>query len=850
MSGLSDRLLGAGVQPRHSRSGQSVDLRPDRAIVLLAGTMRLFARRDDSRLHCVGERIGECVVSCDPIEVWQLVAVSSGDCRWAEVDRSTARSWLEAGTLDREASELAVSTVEIANQAVDDISEHAATRRGVGNMMSGRVGVVLATLFGSGDESLAVDPALPPILRACRHVALASGVPLRSIPRSIPEADGFAVTELFAQAAGVGSRNCELADGWWRSDAGAMLAMRTADDAPVALTYSRGRYRAHVFVAGGTHGPIIVGEELAASLAPSACVFRAPLPEGPLTLWSFLRFVLAPSRLDLVRAVLISAAASVLNLLVPLGAALLVSQILPGGSFVGLVFLGVGLAAAVATSEACRFVAAVHMVRVTSRGGARAGAAFLNRLVSLPLAFFRRHSAGDLADRLDGVEALQRTLTTAGVQLVLQAVFATVYLGLMALFDGQATLLALALMIGVFVVAARTALVQGRLSADAMERAGRLDGLLLQVLRGIEKVRSAAAEDSVLLMWLQRFRRQRRSMFEADMHSLILQSLTMTVPLGGAVMLWWLFTPTGSHTPTQDIAMYAAFSAAFVAALGAVIHAGVELGEVARALPALERVRPIAEEPVEKARHAEHPGWLEGALRLEGIRFTHPGSPAETLRGITIEARPGEFVAVVGPSGSGKSTLLQIACGLRRSGGGRVLVDGRDLSRLDPVAVRRQMGVVVQRARPTPGSIFENIVGTALLSVDDAWEAARIAGIEADIGDLPMGMHTLIQEGSLSGGQMQKVMIARAVVGRPRYLLLDEATSALDEVSQAHVSEQLGRIAATRIVVAHRLSTIRNADRIHVLVDGRIAESGNWTELLNANGVFAEMVRRQMADAA
>ena len=219
------------------------------------------------------------------------------------------------------------------------------------------------------------------------------------------------------------------------------------------------------------------------------------------------------------------------------------------------------------------------------------------------------------------------------------------------------------------------------------------------------------------------------------------------------------------------------------------------------------------------------------------------------LDGVTFRAEPGEFIALVGPSGAGKSTLLRLLLGFEQPETGTVEYDGKDLSHLDVRAVRQQAGVVVQQARLLPGSIFHNIIGSSTaLTVDDAWEAARIAGLDEDIRAMPMGMQTMISEGNatFSGGQRQRILIARAVAAKPRILLFDEATSALDNRTQASVTASLERLRATRIVIAHRLSTIRGADRILVLDDGRLVQSGTYVELAGEPGT----VCRPRAQAA
>jgi ABC-type bacteriocin/lantibiotic exporter with double-glycine peptidase domain len=218
------------------------------------------------------------------------------------------------------------------------------------------------------------------------------------------------------------------------------------------------------------------------------------------------------------------------------------------------------------------------------------------------------------------------------------------------------------------------------------------------------------------------------------------------------------------------------------------------------------------------------------------------------LRDVTLHVNAGEFVAFVGPSGSGKSTLLRLLLGFDELESGSIYYDGQDLSGLDIQSVRRQIGVVLQSGRLMSGDILTNIIGSGSATLEEGWEAARMAGFADDIKQMPMGMHTVISEGggTLSGGQRQRLLIARAIVNRPRILLFDEATSALDNRTQAIVSASLERLQATRIVVAHRLSTIVNADRICVIERGRIVEIGKHDELMARNGLYAELAKRQL----
>ncbi|HBL29337.1 MAG TPA: NHLP bacteriocin export ABC transporter permease/ATPase subunit, partial [Acidobacteria bacterium] len=300
-----------------------------------------------------------------------------------------------------------------------------------------------------------------------------------------------------------------------------------------------------------------------------------------------------------------------------------------------------------------------------------------------------------------------------------------------------------------------------------------------------------------------------------------------------AMMGFW----SGAALPVGE---FLAFSAAFGQFLTAVLSMVGVFSSVLTLIPIYERLQPILEEPPEVDGAKADAGDLSGEIELSHVSFRYPGDGPLILDDVSLRAAPGEFIALVGPSGAGKSTCLRLLLGFEKPTAGSIYFDGQDLASLNPQSVRRQLGVVLQTGRPMVGDIYQSIVGNANLGIDDAWEAARMAGLEDDIRAMPMGMHTVISEGgeTFSGGQKQRLLIARAVVTRPRIILFDEATSALDNRTQEIVSRSLEQLKATRIVIAHRLSTIVNADRIYVLQAGRVVESGSYRELMGGGGVF------------
>ncbi|MEO1367117.1 MAG: ATP-binding cassette domain-containing protein, partial [Acidobacteriota bacterium] len=376
---------------------------------------------------------------------------------------------------------------------------------------------------------------------------------------------------------------------------------------------------------------------------------------------------------------------------------------------------------------------------------------------------------------------------------------------------------------------------------------GKLASLVFGMLSGIHKLRGAGAEARAFSLWANLFSEMRQKTvsvrrvanFQAAFNATFAVVTLMT--LFAALYFW----PEIELSVSEFLAFSAAFGQFQAASLSLIGLLSGVLGMV----PLYERLRPILEAVPEVDEAKTVPGDLSGDLELNQVSFRYDVNGPLILNEVSVKARPGEFIALVGPSGSGKSTTLRLILGFEQPESGSIFFDGQDLPALDGQSVRRQMGVVLQNGRPMAGDIYQNIVGNTNLGIDEAWEAAEMAGLKEDIQNLPMGMHTLISEGGagFSGGQVQRLMIARAVVHRPRIVLFDEATSALDNKTQEKVIESLERLKATRIVVAHRLSTIRNADRIYVLDNGRVIEEGSFDELMERGGTFAELAARQIA---
>ena len=376
---------------------------------------------------------------------------------------------------------------------------------------------------------------------------------------------------------------------------------------------------------------------------------------------------------------------------------------------------------------------------------------------------------------------------------------------------------------------------------------GKIGGFVLQLISGVSKLRVAAATLRALAVWSRQFAIQKRYFVASQRAANALGVFETSFPTIATLIIFAAASFTESRL-LLDIGGFFAFFTAFGQSMGSIGAWASGVSESLIAIPHLTRLRPLISAAVEISEDRKPPGELSGAVEFSRLTFRYVPAGPPVLDNVTLRIAQGEYVAIVGPSGSGKSSLFRLLLGFEQPESGAVFLDGKAIDTLDISAVRRQLGVVLQNGKLATGSIYDNICGGVQLPLEQAWEAARLAGLDADIERMPMGMHTVVAEGvnTLSGGQRQRIMIARAIARRPRILLFDEATSSLDNQSQAIVSASLGNLNVTRIVIAHRLSTVRQADRIIVLVDGKVVQTGSFAELSNTPGMFATFAQRQL----
>jgi NHLM bacteriocin system ABC transporter ATP-binding protein len=672
-------------------------------------------------------------------------------------------------------------------------------------------------------------------------IAATEGFELRPPTDDDRDAPLFERLGCFANATGFRFREIALGDDWWTEEGPAFLGIATADARPLALVWRRSRWRA---VDPQTLAETAIDRTAAASLMSRGYMIYAALPER-LTMWELWRFAVFGVRGDIVRLLAASAAATLAGLLLPVATGAVLGTAVPDGRMTLLYDMLLLLVAAAIGGACFQVVRAAALIRLGTHVDRRLQSAIWDRVIRLRTSFFRGYSVGDLALRILGVDAIRRILSGVTVDGVISGVFSLASLGVMLIYD--ASLAAFA--VGYGVVAALLLFVLGRqqmrLQRIVYQRKGIVSGLLIEILGGIAKLRVAAAELRAFSRWSGAFAEQRANDARSGRLSAFQTVAATSLPILGAL---GIFAIAAGGAQPIDVASFAAFNSAFGQFTAAILGLAAALNASIEAVPLFARVRPVFEAPLEVEQSRIDPGRLAGQLAVRNLSFRYAEDTPWILDDIDFEVRPGESVAIVGASGSGKSTLLRLLLGFESPARGGVYYDGKDLEKLDLRLVRRQIGTVLETAGLIPGSIYENIAGSAPLTREQVMEAVRLAGLDADIAAMPMGLESFIMEGGsqISGGQRQRVMIARALVRKPRLIFFDEATSALDNRTQAIVGESIAAMNATRIVIAHRLSTIRTADRILVLERGRIVETGTYDELVARDGVFHRLAQRQL----
>jgi NHLM bacteriocin system ABC transporter ATP-binding protein len=650
-----------------------------------------------------------------------------------------------------------------------------------------------------------------------------------------------------ARSSSLHLRDTTLPPGWWRRDLGPLVGWRATDGADwphaVPLLFRRGQYRE---VDPETKAERPVDRAGAAAFGATATQVQVPLPAAA-TLGTALRLGLTGTRGDLRKMLMAAALAAVLGLVTPIVTGKMLAGIENTGSVRALAEFPVLLVSAASVAAVMTVLQNLRLLRVQGRAESSTQLVLWDRLLRLPVTYFRGQPSGELASAVLGISMISEMV--GGVIAPALAASLTVFadLGLILFLSRPLGFCAL----GIVAIAAagvtwlgRTSIRRGR---GALPSEHHMAAFTNQMVAGMGKIKLAGAEDRAYGRWSVLQTATRAKLVRLRQVQAVTIAVAAVLPIGGQLILFALLA--GPLSGEVSLSQFLVVNVAFTMLLGALLALATSGVEIFAAIPRLEVLAPIVVAEPERMPDRVDPGDLRGDVTLAGITFAYRPEDPPVLDDVSMHVRPGEFVAIVGPSGSGKSTLLRLLLGFERPRSGAVLYDDKDLSELDVQAVRRQCGVVLQDGQLFAGSIRENICGAANFTLEQVWSAARLAGIDSEIEALPMGMSTMVPVGggTLSAGQRQRLLIARALIRRPRIVFFDEATSALDNRTQEIVTASTHELAATRIVIAHRLSTIVAADRIIVMEAGHVVQEGKYRDLMaERSGLFYRLAVRQL----
>ncbi len=645
---------------------------------------------------------------------------------------------------------------------------------------------------------------------------------------------------------GIMRRRVTLEKGWYRDAMGAMLTTRK-DDGTVAALIPRGLH-GYVYFDNAMGKWIRITAKNEDLFEDEGICFYKPFPLKKLSVAALMRYILdCLSAADLALVGLSTLAVSLVGMLAPLLNNLLFGKVAGSGQLRLLIGIAVFMVSASISQMLFSSVKTMVIDRINTKIDLSVQAGTMMRILSLPADFFKQYSSGDLASRTGYLQSLCSMLVSAVMNTGLTSLFSLIYLVQIFQYAPMLVVPAITVTVVTLLFTLCTTFFQMRVTRQQMELAAKESGMCYALITGIQKIKLSGAEKRAFARWTGLYAKELALRCNPPMFLRANAAFSTAISLIGTIVIYYCALKSGI-----GVADYYAFNTAYGMMSGAFLSlAGIAV-TVAQLRPILEMAGPIMETVPEVSEGKVVVERLSGGIELNNVSFRYTESMPPVVDDMSLKIRPGQYVAIVGPTGCGKSTLMRLLLGFETPQKGAVYYDGKDLSALDLKSLRRKIGVVMQDGGLFQGDIFSNItISAPQLTLKEAWEAAEMAGVAEDIRVMPMGMHTIISEGSggISGGQRQRLMIARAIAPKPKILMFDEATSALDNLTQKTVSDSLEKLKCTRIVIAHRLSTICHCDRILYLEKGKILEDGTYEELIAKGGKFAELVARQRLDS-
>lgn len=641
---------------------------------------------------------------------------------------------------------------------------------------------------------------------------------------------------------GLTRRRVNLNKGWWRKGEGPVVTKNNTGNVVTLLPRKFGGYR---YLDPQTGEYININSKNADVLDDEGYCFYKPFPMKSMSIKNFIYHIFKSfTTFDLIFLAILALAASLLGLVSPQIQQYIYNTVIPEGALKEIYPVAALLIGVLFATTLFGVFQSLWILRVGDKIQFGTQGALWIRLLNLPINFFKKYSSGDLAVRSFRMNAICNSLSSSLIPTMLSAIFSFVYLWQISNLSPVLllpTVLIIALML-------TSSLMRGyynvQLNKKANELAPKLSGLVYQLFSGVSKIKVAGAEIRAFSKWSKIYSQIAKIKFSPNFFLKIVDAIDAVISLGGTMLIYYIVFK--NHLAVAD---YVAFNAAFGAFSASILKISSIAVEIAYLRPSMELIEPILKEVPESDGNKIRVDKISGKIDINNLKFKYTEDGPWVVNGMNLSIKPGEYLGIVGSTGCGKSTLLRLLLGFEKPEAGAIYFDNQNLSNLDLRSVRKRIGIVLQNGNLFSDSIFANITITnPTATLDDAWEAARKAGCADDIEAMPMGMHTMISEdgGGISGGQRQRIMIARALISDPDLLMFDEATSALDNITQATVVETLEKMDITRVVIAHRLSTIKKCDRIVYLHKGQVVEEGTFDELMQKDGYFAELAKRQL----
>lgn len=668
-------------------------------------------------------------------------------------------------------------------------------------------------------------------------------VKTREIPDSIK--DRNEQLEYLLRPYGIMRRTVNLTAGWHKNAFGAMLGVRKSDGTVIALIPTG--LAGYSYTDTETGKRVKINRKNEKLFETEAIAFYKPLPLKKLGIADLMKYILGILSVgDFVLTGISALAVTLIGMLSPKLNKILFSTVIEEESIRLLAAISVFMVCVTLSSMLISSAKQIIMSRINTKMSISVQAATMSRVLSLPADFFKNYSSGELSSRAQQINSLCNMLVSTFLSTGLTSIFSLVYISQIFTYAPALVVPSLILTLVTVMVSVISAFAQMKISRKQMELSSKESGMSYALISGVQKIKLSGAEKRAFARWGNHFAEHARLSYDPPMFIKINDVIQMAISLAGTLAMYYFAISSG-----VSVADYYAFNTAYGMVSGAFMSlAGIAL-TTAQIKPSLDMVKPILETVPEISEGKRVITRLSGGIELNNVSFRYNENMPLVVDNLSLKIRSGQYVAIVGATGCGKSTLMRLMLGFETPQKGAVYFDGKDIATVDLKSLRRNIGVVMQNGKLFSGDIFSNItISAPWLTMDAAWEAAELSGIAEDIRRMPMGMHTIISEGSggVSGGQRQRLMIARAIAPKPKILMFDEATSALDNLTQKKVSESLDSLKCTRIVIAHRLSTIKQCDRIIVLDKGRIIEDGKYDELIEKGGYFAELVERQRLD--